>query len=32
MAGLTRNELAAMRDLLVRIRELTDRHRENLQD
>jgi DNA-binding MarR family transcriptional regulator len=31
MAGLTRDELSAMRDLLIRIRELTDRHRENLQ-
>jgi DNA-binding MarR family transcriptional regulator len=32
MAGLTRDELIAMRDLLARIRELTDRHRERLQD
>lgn len=32
MAGLTRDELSAMRDLLIRIRELTDRHRENLQN
>jgi len=32
MSGLTRDELATMRDLLVRIRELTDRHRVALQD
>lgn len=32
MSGLTRNELTSMRDLLVRIRELTDRHREDLQN
>lgn len=32
MSALTRSELTAMRDLLVRIRELTDRHRENLKN
>lgn len=31
MAGLTRDELTRMRDLLVSIRQLTDRHREDLQ-
>jgi hypothetical protein len=30
MSGLTRDQLALMRDHLVAIRELTDRHRERL--